>query len=566
MIRISPSEARALSRSLLPGLPGRVAALALLFAFEWKIALVGLHDISNLRRNSGLTGLISDFLAWRDATAETLVGTVLRTGVTFCVLYLTFGVITSKRAFERISSELVEVRISARLFAAHFCCLAGLGYLSWVLFGRTGAGWEADLVAAGWLATGITTISLGVLALVPARVLSDLVYATRSLIGIAGLGGIAAACLVADIGRPVWQAAIGLTFSLVRLLLLPFIPDLIAIPGEMAIGSSKFTVIIFPVCSGIEGAGLMLVFSVLWLWFFRRECRFPHALVLIPAGVVLMWVLNGIRIAALILIGHAGAPEVAMGGFHSQAGWLAFNAAALGFSLTLRRVSWLTVQGPHLDPADESVSDNPTAWYLTPFLTILVASMVTHAATDGFEWLYPLRFFAAAAALWCFRWNYRNLDWRIGWPALAAGAAVFVLWLGMDLIVSPAPDRTIATGLASLPAPARFAWIAFRVLAATLTVPIAEELAFRGFLLRRLIAPDFEQVVPGRFTLFAILASSIAFGVLHGDRWLAGTLAGVVYALAFRHHNRFGDAVGAHAVTNALLAGWVIATGSWQLW
>ena len=41
------------------------------------------------------------------------------------------------------------------------------------------------------------------------------------------------------------------------------------------------------------------------------------------------------------------------------------------------------------------------------------------------------------------------------------------------------PDNGIATGLASLPAPAKFSWLMFRTLAAVVTVPLAEELAFR---------------------------------------------------------------------------------------
>ena len=64
------------------------------------------------------------------------------------------------------------------------------------------------------------------------------------------------------------------------------------------------------------------------------------------------------------------------------------------------------------------------------------------------------------------------------------------------------------------------------VLAATVTVPIAEELAFRGFLLRRFISPDFEAISFQTFSWFALLASSVIFGLLHGQRWIAGTLAG----------------------------------------
>ena len=83
-------------------------------------------------------------------------------------------------------------------------------------------------------------------------------------------------------------------------------------------------------CSGYEGLGLILVFTTAWLWFHRADWRFPQALVLIPVGLATIWIFNCLRIAALLLIGTAGAPAIALGGFHSQAGWLGFNVVALG--------------------------------------------------------------------------------------------------------------------------------------------------------------------------------------------------------------------------------------------
>jgi CAAX prenyl protease-like protein len=112
----------------------------------------------------------------------------------------------------------------------------------------------------------------------------------------------------------------------------------------------------------------------------------------------------------------------------------------------------------------------------------------------------------------------------------------------------------------------RTAWISIRALAATTTVPIAEELAFRGFLLRRIMADDFESIPFGRFTWPALLISSVAFGALHGSRWIAGTLAGLLYGLAVARQGKLGDAVIAHATTNAILAVYVLVFNQWQLW
>jgi CAAX prenyl protease-like protein len=201
-----------------------------------------------------------------------------------------------------------------------------------------------------------------------------------------------------------------------------------------------------------------------------------------------------------------------------------------------------------------------------PFLAILAAGMISTAASGTFEWFYPLRFFVAAATLWCFRSSYQRMNWRFGWFSFVAGIAVFAIWVGLDGLGGSQVDSGMAASLASLPAPGRFAWLIFRTAAAIVTVPIAEELAFRGFLIRRLISVDFEALDPRRYTYLSVFVSSIAFGLLHGRQWLAGVLAGLVFAVALLRRGRIGDAAVAHSTANALLAVWVLEGGRWHLW
>jgi len=143
---------------------------------------------------------------------------------------------------------------------------------------------------------------------------------------------------------------------------------------------------------------------------------------------------------------------------------------------------------------------------------------------------------------------------------------VFLLWIALDRIAGAPANTGIVEGLATLSPSARFGWLTIRTVAATVTVPIAEELAFRGFLLRRLVAADFESVSFQRWTWLAVLGSSVAFGLMHGDRWLAGTVAGILYASAQKWRGSIGDAVVAHGFTNGLIAVWVLWGGHWSLW
>jgi CAAX prenyl protease-like protein len=105
----------------------------------------------------------------------------------------------------------------------------------------------------------------------------------------------------------------------------------------------------------------------------------------------------------------------------------------------------------------------------------------------------------------------------------------------------------------------------FRLAGSVITVPIAEELAFRGYLLRKLVGRDFENVPANRFTLLSFVVSSMLFGLLHTS-WIAGTVAGALFAIATYHRGRVSDAIVAHMTANALIAIAVLGFGRWDLW
>jgi exosortase E/protease (VPEID-CTERM system) len=492
--------------------------------------------------------------------------------LTFTVYFLGLGYIKFRNEFRRISGQFTQQPISHGLLFGHLCAVIAFIAIARLSPDICPPGLRGYVLGGIWFGVAVLAFTTAGFAFVPPKLFLQLLRTPgRSLWVYASI----AAALSNPYLLPVhlirgwaWapsKVTTSLTFDTVRALLLPFVSNVVSDPATMTLGTQRFAVRILDGCSGIEGMGLMLVFTAAWLLFLRREFRFPQALVLFPASLLSIWILNAVRIAALILIGHAGAPAVAMGGFHSQAGWIAFNAAALGLSVGARRLRWLRTQLPER-PLPEDSAGNPTAAYLMPFLMILAAAMLSRAASGSFEWLYPLRFFCAAGALWFFRSKYAGLNWSFGWWSLICGSLVFGIWLGLDRILGIPPDHAAASALQSLSAPARISWLALRTVAAVITVPIAEELAFRGFLLRRLISFDFDSLDARHFTWLSLLLSSVAFGFLHGDRWLAGTIAGLLYAAVFLRRGRIGDAVGAHATTNALLAGYVLLSGHGSAW
>jgi exosortase E/protease (VPEID-CTERM system) len=307
--------------------------------------------------------------------------------------------------------------------------------------------------------------------------------------------------------------------------------------------------------------GLLLSFLGIYLWLFRHELRFPAALVLLPIGAITIWLLNALRIVILIVIGSSGWSDIALGGFHSQAGWLVFNAVGLGFVAAVNR-GGLFMKAHQAEPAE--TREDTTAAYLAPFVVVLATGMITGAFSSGIDWLYPLRVLAAAWVLWIFRRRYINLGWTLSWKAIGIGCITFAIWLA--LAPAGAGGDEWPQALASVPAHWAAAWLLFRIVGFTLTVPLVEELAFRAYLTRRLITSDVERLPVGLFTWFSFAVSSVLFGLMHGGFWLAGTIAGMSFALALYQRRALGDAVVAHATTNGLIAAYVLATGRWSVW
>jgi len=444
--------------------------------------------------------------------------------------------------------------------------LGHLGFMA--LFGWASAEiFEGELLSSAWpvfwvslwAALGLMSLGLWALAIMPADVWLRLVKRTwPALLGAGGLG--LAAWFAGWIAKHFWTRFGLATVWTAYGLLQAIYPDAVCEPGSFAVGTPDFAVTITPACSGYEGIGLISAFLVAYLWLFREQFSFPRAFLLLPVGAVLSWVANAVRIAVIVGIGTAGWPEVALGAFHSQAGLLAFTALALGLVAVSSRLPFFN---PAALPRRTAWRLDPTVAYLGPFLAILATGMLTGAVAGGFDRLYPLRVMVGAAALYAFRHAYTGLRPLRAWEPATLGAGVFVLWLCLAI---PASDGPGMDGLAHMPGAEAVLWLVARTAGYVIVTPLAEELAFRGYLTRRLVATDFVKVNAGRFSWAPFLISSALFGMMHGDCWLAGTLAGMLFALALYRRGRIGDAVLAHMVANGLITLYVFTTGDWSVW
>lgn len=422
------------------------------------------------------------------------------------------------------------------------------------------------LWAGAWLATAAATALFWIASLCPWRVLLAVVWRARALAAVIALVG-AMAWAAGLITEGWWDPLRHATMSLVAAVVAIIMPDPVFVPEQLLVGTERFSVRILSECAGYEGIGLIWVFLSAYLVTHRRELRFPNALLLIPIGTLAVWIANSVRLTVLIAIGTWISADVALGGFHSYSGSLLFSGVALVIVWAARRSAFFVETTADASPA-RTVGPNLTAAYLLPFLAIVATQMLGGAASTGttsFDLTYPLRVLAAVAVLVACRRSYGDVRATCSWTAVGGGVFVFALWMALEPAPDAAKQEAFGTALHALSPGLMALWLAFRVVGAVVTVPIAEELAFRGFLHRRLVDAEFDRVSFRHFTWIAFLVSSLLFGVMHG-RWVAGTLAGMCYALVMYRRGELGDAIAAHAITNAMIAAYVLTTGHWLLW
>ncbi len=445
--------------------------------------------------------------------------------------------------------------LQVTIFALFLWCTSAI-FASEVGFNDISGG----LVGA-WLVMLVATGGFWFLSLAPLHFWRTL-FTTETRVFMAALAVGILAWMLAGYAQVLWTPLSDLTFRLSATLLNQLYPEIFVDIESKQLGVMNFIVGIAPECSGYEGMGLMVVFTAFYLSMFRNEFRFPQALLLFPIGIATIWIFNIFRIVLLISIGASFSPAVAIGGFHSQAGWISFIIVIVAILALAYRTPFFS-NFPKI-----SVSTGPRLTLamalLIPFVVLLASTIFTSALSADFDWFYPVRVIAVGMALgicWsAYRFARRDFN-LLPW---LAGIVVFGLWL--LLVPDDAEQNSMfTTELSAASQPAMIFWLVFRFLGAVITVPIAEEFLFRGYLLSRLARC--EVTLEGRITFswVALIISSILFGLLH-SAWLAGIAAGLIYGWVRYRSESIRDAVIAHSSTNLLLSVYVLSTGRWSLW
>lgn len=338
--------------------------------------------------------------------------------------------------------------------------------------------------------------------------------------------------------------------------------------------TGDITVSIAPVCAGIEGLFLTTALLLALVTLERRRLYMGRALALVLLAAALTFVINALRLAMLFYIGDHWSPEIAVTGFHSNFGVVTLVLVCGAFTMAIQRFAGRaphdagvahTLHGPAIQPALPSGQ----AHRVHHDIRLLVPQMVTIAclllfglASGTFNWLYPGEVIVVGAVLWRLKGLAPLAGWQATAPPVLAGLAAFALWI-MLVQADPAASARFEATLFGAPIFLSCLWLAFRLAGSVLLAPLVEEMAFRGFLLPWLtdrLQPTLPRPVA---RASALLATSIAFGLMHTDV-LAGIAAGLIYGAVQMRRGQYADAILAHCTTNSCLCLYALSTTAWS--
>jgi CAAX prenyl protease-like protein len=220
------------------------------------------------------------------------------------------------------------------------------------------------------------------------------------------------------------------------------------------------------------------------------------------------------------------------------------------------------------------VSRHASVPYVAPFAAFLacLALQTWLPAPDVIS--YPLQVVTLAAILYACSWEVIDLHASRLIPSALIGIAVFLIWIGPDVLFPQyrahwfLQNSLMGHTQSSLTKGGQMTILvlAGRSVRAVLLVPLIEELFWRGWLMRWLISPAFEKVPLGTYSAQSFWITAVLFASEHGPYWDVGLVTGIIYNVWMLKTKRLGDCVLAHAVTNACLAGYVLATHKWEYW
>ncbi len=224
---------------------------------------------------------------------------------------------------------------------------------------------------------------------------------------------------------------------------------------------------------------------------------------------------------------------------------------------------------------------SPLLARVLPFVVFLVLTACQGSfGPESHFWVYLAKYVVGGWLVWVTWPLVSEMRWAVSLETLFAGVLVFAIWVFLDPFYPKFPEFITKSKDAwdlnkHFKNDSMLFWLfaGARIAGSTLVVPLLEEVFYRSFLYRYILASNWMFTAHNQFNARAFLVTSIIFGLTHPEHWLAGVSCGMIYQLLVIRTNRIGDAITAHAITNLLLGLWVITRGfgyaethPWHFW
>ncbi|MBN01716.1 MAG: CAAX prenyl protease-related protein [Planctomycetaceae bacterium] len=195
---------------------------------------------------------------------------------------------------------------------------------------------------------------------------------------------------------------------------------------------------------------------------------------------------------------------------------------------------------------------------------------------DAYPYTYTFTIAGTTLLMLMFGWGYFKAPFKISFLSIVVGVVGVVAWIALaeldknflgisDLVSS---GRTAFNPFETLKGDPTWMWqfLAIRFFGLVIVVPIIEEFFVRGFLMRYVEDPDWDELPLGKAKNWVWFVPTIYGLVAHLTEPLAAIVWFSMVSWMYKRTGSIWDCVVAHMVTNLLLGLYVCYCGAWYLW
>jgi len=212
--------------------------------------------------------------------------------------------------------------------------------------------------------------------------------------------------------------------------------------------------------------------------------------------------------------------------------------------------------------------------YILPMGIFLGITALGGFWEGGYPWIYVAKAILTAVALIVLWPAFTRIRWNHWWLGVIVGVVGIFQWVGMQLWLQKvlpnwfAPAENPFNPFATFESPVLlYGWICIRILSAAVVVPIMEELFWRDFGWRTILAPnDFKLAGIGEWGWPPFLIIAGMFATVHGNWWATSVVWAMMIGGLLVYTKSIGACIIAHGVTNLLLAVYVLVYRDWAFW